>query len=184
MLQKNHYHKSIILLHWVMALSIFLMRISGTIMEYATLTKSVKFMVYQYRKSLGALLLISRFIRIFCRIFTHIPPLPKKFSGLGIKLARLGHYLLYFLIFIMVFSGWLIVSTSSSGLPTIVFGLFEFPHIPNLAGERRLHKLAELIHLIAAICLFLAIVGHILAVIKHKIIDKQNLLKRMWFTDK
>ena len=84
----------------------------------------------------------------------------------------------------MVFSGWLIVSTSSSGLPTIVFGLFEFPHIPNLAGERRLHKLAELIHLIAAICLFLAIVGHILAVIKHKIIDKQNLLKRMWFTDK
>lgn len=165
-----------------MALSIFLMLISGVVIEYFPIEKSLKFDLYQYHKSLGVLLLIALFIRIFCRIVTYLPPLPSKFSKLEVKLAKLGHYLLYFLIFIMVFSGWFIVSTSSYGLPTIVFGLFEWPHIPNLIGERKLHKLAELIHLIGAICLFLAIIGHVAAVIKHKIKDKENLLKRIWFS--
>lgn len=181
---KNNYHISIILLHWIMALAIFLMLISGVIMEYVDIDKKLKFDLYQYHKSLGVLLLIALFIRIFCRIFTKIPTLPKTFSNLEIKLAKFGHYLLYFLIFIMVSSGWLIVSTSSYGLPTIVFGLFEWSHIPNLIGEKKLHKLAELIHLIAAISLFIAIFGHIAAVIKHKIIDKDNLLHRIWFNKK
>lgn len=181
---KNHYHISIILLHWIMAIAIFLMLISGVVIEYIDINKSLKFELYQYHKSLGILLLIALFIRIFCRIFTIIPALPSKFSNLERKITKFGHYLLYFLIFMMVFSGWMIVSTSSYGIPTIVFGLFEWPHIPNLVGERKLHKLAELIHFIAAIIIFLAIVGHIIAVIKHKIIDQENLLNRIWFTKK
>ncbi|MFT4717759.1 MAG: cytochrome b561 [Rickettsiales bacterium] len=181
MSKKNNYHISIILLHWIMALAIFLMLISGTIIEYTDINKSLKFDLYQYHKSLGVLLLIALLIRVFCRILTVIPTLPKKFSNLEVKLTKCGHYILYFLMLTMVSSGWFIVSTSSYGLPTIVFGLFEWPHIPNLMGERKLHKLAELIHFVGAISLFLAIIGHVGMVIKHKIINKEDLLQRIWF---
>ncbi len=66
---KNNYHISIILLHWIMALAIFLMLISGVIMEYVNIDKKLKFDLYQYHKSLGVLLLIALFIRIFLSNF-------------------------------------------------------------------------------------------------------------------
>jgi cytochrome b561 len=179
--KKDNYHYCIILLHWIMALAIFLMLISGVIMQYFDIDKSLKFNLYQYHKSLGILLLISFIIRVFCRIFTYIPPLPKKFSILEKNLAKLGHYLLYILIFLMVFSGWIMVSSSIYGIPTIVFGWFEWPHLA-IAGNQYLNQLAKLIHFISAIILFFAIIGHILAVIKHRIKDNEKLIKRIWFT--
>ncbi|MEC7577523.1 MAG: cytochrome b/b6 domain-containing protein, partial [Pseudomonadota bacterium] len=98
------------------------------------------------------------------------------------KMAKIGHWGLYVMMFLMPLSGWLMVSSSPYGLPTIVFNMFEWPHVPGVADNGVVHDDAKLAHLILAIIFAALIAGHIAAVIKHAIFDKENLLKRMWWT--
>ena len=83
---------------------------------------------------------------------------------------------------IIPLSGWTIVSSSSYGLPTIVFGLFEWPHIPDIAGNQSIEDIAKEVHEILAYTFMAMIAMHIGAVIKHGLKDKINLLPRMWWT--
>ncbi len=176
------YNSVAIALHWVMALAIFIMLASGVAMEYAPLDQNLKFNMYQWHKGGGVLLLLAVVFRIIWRFATARPDIPETFNPIERKAAHLGHWALYAFMLIMPLSGWMIVSTSVYGLPTIVFGWFEWPHIPNVQGNEMLHEGAELIHLVIAILLALALVAHIGAVVKHAVKDGHNLLPRMWWS--
>ena len=178
----TRYNSVTIILHWVMALAFLLMFTSGIIMEYIDIDKSMKYQLFQWHKGGGVLLLLAAVLRLGVRIVRHAPPLPDVMPALEKKLAKLGHWGLYVLMFVMPISGWLMVSSSSYGLPTIVFGLFEWPHIPGVAANEAVHDGAGTAHFILAIIFGLLIAGHIAAVIKHAVIDKENLLKRMWWS--
>lgn len=171
-----------IILHWVMAIAFLLMLASGFSMEYLEMEKAFKFQLFQWHKSLGVLLLMAFVLRIGWRL-THRPPelfLPvPAYERIA---ARAGHWLLYLCMFIMPFTGWLMVSASVYGLPTIVFGWFEWPHIPDLSGNEAVADAAGSAHAIVAWIFSALIIGHVLAVIKHAIFDKQNLLVRIWWT--
>lgn len=180
----QRYNTVAIILHWVMALGFFMMLGSGIAMSYFDLEQSLKFNLYQWHKSGGVILLIAFALRITWRLITYksIPALPESFPKLEKLAAHLGHYGLYAMMLLMPISGWIIVSSSVYGLPTIVFNLFEWPHIPGLQGNERIHEASELAHLVLAIIFGLLITGHIAAVIKHAVIDHENLLTRMWWT--
>jgi len=84
----------------------------------------------------------------------------------------------------MPISGWIMVSSSIYGLPTIVFGLVEFPHFPGIAADQEIEELAKAIHGWLGLFFGLLIIIHIAAVIKHTVIDRHNLLHRMGFAPK
>lgn len=172
-----------IILHWVMALAFILMLGSGFALEYLDIPKSLKFNLIQWHKSLGVLLLIAFFIRIFWRL-AHKPPALTGFPRWETVLSKLGHLGLYICMLAMPLSGWIMVSASVYGLPTIVFNLFEWPHIPNIAGDTELQKAARLAHTVFAFGLTALIFGHIAAVIKHSVWDKHPVLYRMLWTKK
>jgi len=178
------YNALAILLHWFMALGFLLMFCSGIIMEYVDVAKDFKFNLYQWHKSGGVILLVALMLRIMLRAILRPPPLPITFKKAEVLLAKLGHWGLYVLMFAMPFSGWLMVSSSVYGLPTIVFNLFEWPHIPGVQGDEKVHFWAKEGHFILAIIFFALIIAHIGAVIKHTIYDKENLLRRMWWGKK
>lgn len=169
-------------LHWVMAAAFLLMLTSGLVMTYVDIAKSLKFNMYQWHKSLGVLLLLAFVLRLGWRLFHKPPTLPAAIKGLEALAAKAGHIALYVCMIAVPLTGWAIVSSSSSGLPTIVFGWFEWPHIPNIAGNEAAHEAAENAHWVLAWFFGLCIAGHIAAVIKHAVIDKHNLLPRMWFS--
>lgn len=177
----QRYHSAAIALHWVMAVAILAMLGSGVVMSYVDLEQSLKFSLYQWHKSLGVLLLVAFFLRLGLRLWQKPPALPAHFRQLDIIAAKLGHVGLYAAMILMPLSGWLMVSSSVYGLPTIVFGLFEWPHIPGVGGSEQISDLAKTAHWLLAITLGLLISGHIGAVIKHAYCDKENLLKRMWW---
>jgi len=179
---KTRYHSIAIILHWVMAICFMLMLCSGLVMTELELDKSFIFSLYQWHKSLGVLLLMAFFLRITIRLLFKPPALPKSFKALDMKAAKLGHWALYAAMIIMPISGWVIVSSSVYGLPTIVFNMFEWPHIPNIQGNLGIGDAAGEVHEIVAYIFIMLIVVHIGAVIKHKIFDKENLLTRMWWT--
>ena len=98
--------------------------------------------------------------------------------------AIIGHWGLYILMLVVPISGWVMVSSSVYGLPTIVFGWFEWPHIPNLQGNENVESLAKEVHFFLAIFFALMITVHIAAVVKHALSDNVNLIKRMWWSGK
>lgn len=168
-----------IILHWVMAAAFLLMLASGLSMEYLPMEKSLKFNMYQWHKSLGVLLLVAFFIRIGWRLFHKPPALPASIKGLEAVAAKAGHIALYACMIAVPFSGWLMVSSSVYGLPTIVFGWFEFPHFPKIAGNETISAISKNAHWILAWFFGLCILGHIAAVVKHMVIDRENILLRM-----
>lgn len=178
----KRYNSTIIVLHWIMALAFFLMLGSGITLEYIELEKSFKFELYQWHKSGGVLLLLAIVARIFVRIISTNPKLPANFTKIEVTTAKLGHYALYLAMIAMVGSGWVMVSSSSYGLPTIVFGWFEWPHIPNLTGNKDLNQLSKVVHFYGFITFAILILGHIGAVVAHYKKENINLVKRMWWS--
>lgn len=176
---QDRYNNVAIFLHWIMAISFILMLGSGLAMEYLELGKSLKFNMFQWHKSLGVILLVAFFIRISWRLLHKPPALPVSFSHLEKIGAEVGHCALYVLMFAVPLAGWAMVSSSVYGLPTIVFGLFEWPHIPGVAGNEMVSDISRGAHKYLAWAFGLTILGHIGAVIMHKIVQNENILSRM-----
>ncbi len=177
----SRYNIVAIILHWVMAIAFLLMLGSGLAFDNIEMSQSLKFNMYQWHKSLGVLLLITFFIRVGWRLFHKPPSLPQSYKKLDIIGAKLGHIGLYALMIAMPLTGWLMVSSSPYGLPTIVFGWFEWPHIDFVQGSEVINKLSKNMHEILSWIFIAMIAVHVAAVIKHIKMDKINLLKRMWF---
>ncbi len=180
----DRYNSIAIILHWTMAIAFLVMLGSGVAMTYFELDKSFKFQLYQWHKSGGILLLLASFLRISWRLISVIPKLPDNLAPWEKLAAKAGHYALYAVMFLTPLSGWLYVSSSVYGLPTIVFNLFEWPHFPGVEGNETIHEIAEEAHFILTIMFGILIAGHIGAVIKHAVYDHENLLRRMWWNSK
>jgi cytochrome b561 len=183
--EKQRYPTLIIVLHWVMALAIIGMLVSGLVMTgldtSESFTPMMKFNVYQLHKSFGFMILVSVVARLAIRVFSQIPPLPDHFPVWEKWAAKAGHFALYAAMFALPISGWVIVSSSSYGLPTYIFGWFEWPHLPGLAGQAGIEDAAKEIHETLAYLLMGLIVLHVSAAAKHAIWDKENLLTRLWW---
>ena len=177
------YNAFLIFLHWLMALAFIGMLACGFIMtsDSLGLERADKIALFGLHKSIGVVLLVAFFIRLATRLFTKAPDFPATFKAVEVKAAKAVHALLYLIMLAFPMSGWVIVSSSSKGYPTSVFGLFDWPHIPGLAGNESLHKLAENAHSVFAWALIGLIVIHVAAVIKHKVTTGDSALKRMWW---
>lgn len=177
----DRYNNLAIILHWVMAIAFFGMLGSGFIMTNLDLGQSWTFKIYQWHKSAGVLLLLAVGLRLGWRIISTVPDLPDKMKKWEKSAAKLGHYSLYAIMFIQPLTGWLMVSASVYGLPTIVFGVFEWPHIPGVEGNAGIEQWAKSAHFYGAIAFAGLIVIHIGATIQHYITENINLLRRMWW---
>lgn len=175
----DRYNLVAITLHWVMALAFFAMLGSGVAMVNFEIDLSFKFKLYQWHKSLGVLLLLTFFIRIGWRLFHKPPALPSAMKSLDMKAAKWGHWGLYTLMIALPLSGWVMVSSSPYGLPTIVFGWFEWPHINAITGNDFINGLSKSAHEILGWIFMAMIAAHIGAVAKHYIFEKINLLPRI-----
>ncbi|MCI5048939.1 MAG: cytochrome b [Rickettsiales bacterium] len=179
----TRYHSAAIVLHWLMAIGFLLMLGSGITMSYIELEKSLTFKLYQWHKSGGVILLCAAALRLLVRLITHTPDIPAYLQGLERLAVKAGHWGLYAIMILMPLSGWVMVSSSPFGLPTIVFGWFEWPHIPTITSDdKAIYQASNSAHFYLAILFGLMIIGHVGAVIKHRIIDKHNLLTRMWWS--
>jgi cytochrome b561 len=176
------YHSIAIGLHWIIALALLFMFISGLYMVNADISKADQFKLFQIHKSAGVIVLIAVAVRLVTRALIKRPELPASINSKEKRYASLGHLGLYLAMVIMPLSGWLMVSASSFGLPTIVFDTFEWPHIPGVARNKEIEALARNIHWYIALGFLALIAVHIAAVIKHKHKDNINLLKRMWWS--
>lgn len=178
-LSDTKYTRVAIILHWVMGIAFLLMLASGLAFDNVPMSQSLKFNMYQWHKSLGVLLLLTFFLRLGWRLWHKPPPYPIAMKKLDKLAAKLGHWGLYALMIAMPLSGWAMVSSSPYGMPTLVFGWFEWPHIGFIEGNKIINGIAKESHEILAWIFITMIVIHIAAVIKHYVMERINLLPRI-----
>ncbi len=169
-----------IALHWSIAVLIVWQIVTGLWMVPAIddPDRFVRaFSVYQWHKSTGLTVLVLSIVRVFWRLAHVPPPLPAATSSWRVTASRLVHALLYLMMVAVPIAGWLVASSSSLGLPTLVYGLFEWPHLPVSPTFEPVAKSAHrwLAYALAALAL-----AHAVAAMSHHVNGDGGVLRRMW----
>ena len=182
------YPKFLVLLHWLMAVLFIGMIASGLIWAQEIIPDAMKGTFMGWHKAIGVSLLLLITLRVAVRGWAEvqgkIPALPKAIKPLETKLAKLGHYGLYALMAAIPLSGWLMVSSSPKGWPTVLWGQGEgaviWPHFPFAANLKPVvYEVMGEAHELLPYALLGLIVLHIAGVIKHYKKDGVNLIERM-----
>lgn len=174
-----------IALHWLTALAILALLAAGLWMTDAIrqpATKAFAFKVYQWHKSLGLIVLVLTVLRLSWRLVNPPPALPDGMSRFERMAAHFTHVAFYVLLVAIPLAGWAMVSASPLGLPTIVFGLFEWPHLPAVAGladKKSAEALFRVLHEWMAYGLIALLVLHVAAALKHHFVNRDDVLARM-----
>lgn len=127
-------------------------------------------------KSLGITLLLLVLLRIAWRLTHPAPPPPQDSSKWAVRAAGWTHAALYLLMVAIPLSGWL--SASASVFPWKYWWLFKWPRIT--APDQAVHDLASTLHEAMIWTLAALLVLHIAAALKHHLVDRDHVLKRMW----
>ena len=175
----SHEHKytvPAIALHWVMALLIIGLWISGTVID--ELPKGpLRITAISWHKWVGVTGMFLWALRITWRATHATPPLEKPMAPWLTTVMKLTHFALYALMIVVPVLGWL--TSSAKGYTVNYFGLFELPDLVN--QDKSLGHLLKELHESAAHAMMVLIGLHVAAAIKHQVIDKDNLMKRMSF---
>lgn len=183
------YSRVAITLHWLMAAMILLNLGVGWWMADAIndpASQATAYQAFQLHKSLGLTILVLAVGRLAWRLARRKPPLPAGMPGWQKAAAWGSHALLYSFMLVMPFTGWLYVSTgwnSQTGMafdvPTMWFGLFQWPHLPGVSGSASLADTSIGVHEVLAWGFAVLLVVHVLAALKHHFADRDFVLWSM-----
>jgi cytochrome b561 len=178
----DRYTRVAIVLHWLIAIAIIgLLAVGLTMTEKDFYPQDVQFQLFQLHKSMGLTVLVLSVLRLLWRLLHKPPPLPAEMQAWEVFAAKATHWVFYGLMFVIPLTGWAMVSTSSWGLPTYWFGLFEWPHLPlqNLSSKEGINEGAGNAHEFFSYLLIALLALHIGAAVKHYIWNRDNVVSHM-----
>jgi cytochrome b561 len=173
-----------ITLHWVLAAAILFMLGLGLFMTSLEETDPLTFPLFQLHKSIGLTILILSVARLLWRLANPVPALPVDMPNWERFGARAAHTSLYVLMIAIPLMGWATVSSAALAVPTMWFGVFEWPHIPFLADlpradKRLIERPLASTHAILAYSMATLAAVHAAAALKHHFKDRDDVLKRI-----
>jgi cytochrome b561 len=181
-MRPSHYTLVAIILHWAMAFGILALAGIGLAMTHLKLDPLTLFQLYQLHKSIGITILLAAALRLAWRVAHRPPGLPSSMTRLARQFAESSHLLLYFLLFALPLTGWALVSASMLDIPTVLYGVVPWPHLPVLStlnNKQPVEDALKLIHAYGAWALIALVVGHAGAALHHHFIVGDDVLRRM-----
>jgi cytochrome b561 len=172
------YYGTSILLHWLMALIVFGLFGVGFWMVDLTYYSAWYKTAPHYHKSVGILLALLLLVRVFVLVKKGKPAALSSHSKTVQRVSKLIHLLLYLLLFFIVVTGYLISTADNRGIE--VFNWFVVPGFGEFFDQQA--DRAGLLHEWLAYSLIGLVLLHALGALKHHFIDKDNTLKRMWWS--
>lgn len=184
---RPHYHPVGIAFHWSMAVLVFVQLWLGwrtTLLEPGY----DKLDAYAVHALIGSVLLFLAFLRAGWRIIAPfvLPELekPEDLPGWQHFAAEATHIGLYVLMFLLPFSGWLMLSASASGDSIALPWGMSLPILPFLddltfVERAALEQTADRVHFTLVWLLMALVVLHTGAALKHHFIDRDDVLARM-----
>lgn len=167
------YTKTTIFLHWLVAIGLFMAIGLGFYMVDLPLSPQ-KLKIYSWHKWLGVTIFLLVIIRLTWRLTHPVPALPKMPHWEKI-IAKLVHFLLYFLMLAIPLSGWLM--SSAAGFPVVFLGMIPLPDL--VAKNQELAAIFKQLHFILNLSLLSLVILHLIAALKHHFIAKDDILAQM-----
>lgn len=158
-------------LHWSMAIIIIYASIAGYVMHLLTPSTPAFTFLSVLNMSLATIATPLLAIRYLWTFFRKSPESLKSISTVQMNIAKLVHSLLYLLMFIVFSSGYLMLTES--------YSLFWLVDVNNLISNPDINEFFFNMHRAACMALFLSVVLHVLAVVKHQFIARNNVLGLM-----
>jgi cytochrome b561 len=180
---QTQYSKGAIFLHWLIAILVIGQLAGGLYMvgipkEQAAL----KLEIFQLHKSFGITILLLTIVRLMWRLGHRAPALPASMPGWEMAAARGSHFLFYLLLIGIPLLGWAYVSVAPLNVPTMLFGIVQWPHMPFFEGVTDRKEVAEIFeesHEVAAKAAIGLLILHVAAALKHHFISGDDVLSRM-----
>jgi len=165
-----------ILIHWMSAVVIIALFGLGLWMVELTYYDNWYTKAPNIHKSIGILLFLLTLFRLIWRTLNKKPLSLSNHTDVEKRLATLVHWVLYILLFLIMFSGYLI--STADGRAIAVFAWFEIPAV--IYGYEKQEDIAGVVHFYLACTLIGFALLHALGAIKHHFIDKDITLTRMF----
>ena len=165
-------------LHWIGAIVILLLLGHGWWMTHLAPRGPVRLEHYAGHAALGYDFLVLLVLRLLWRWTHAVPALPAELATWERLSAKAGHFGLYVLMFATTVVGWALVGTMRAPLSKDLFGI-PFPLIFS-SSERETHRLLEDTHKYLAYVLLALVVIHIVGALRHHLIKRTDVLRRMW----
>lgn len=161
-------------LHWLTAVLVIGLLVVGLWM--VGLPPSLqKLKVYSWHKWAGITVLALSVLRLAWRHVRPPPPLPPGLAPIDRRLAPWGHAALYVLLFAMPLTGWLM--SSAAGIPVVLYGIWQLPDM--IARDDGSFRTLQTAHYILSRALIVVLLVHVAAVIKHDVLRRDGVLRRM-----
>ncbi|MCE4225838.1 cytochrome b [Methylobacterium sp. C25] len=176
-----------IVLHWASALGVLALVGIGLTMAHAGLTPVRQFQLYQWHKSVGITVLGLTVLRLAWRLFQKPPAYPAAMPVRERRAASAAHGALYLLLGELPLTGWAVVSLSPFNIPTVLYGLVPWPHLPLAAlvpDQALAEAIVKRVHAYGAWLLIALLVLHVAAALRHHLILRDDVLRRMLPTRK
>ena len=146
-------------------------------MSFNIIPKIYQDNAYMLHKSFGFLVLCLMFLRMYFILRDGRPKLPKTVPSWQKILARSVQYIMYFLLFAMPLSGWLMATTDGYGLS--LFGLVDIP-FPFLHKNKQQAEVFQSLHYYYAWVFGGCIILHMTGALKHYFYNKDAVFQSMW----
>lgn len=169
----QRYSYTAITLHWLIALLLAFQIALGWALEGNNSPEL--FARYQLHKSVGITILLLSLARLAARLFAARPPASEGPAWTR-ALAGTVHWLFYLVMILGPITGWLLVSTARVQVPTLLYGLIPWPHLP---VGRSWHEPAESIHGAMAWLAIGLFALHIAGALRHQWLLGKPELQRM-----
>lgn len=173
----DRYTTTAIALHWLIALLLLGQFAFGLLLDDIPRGTPARGIYVNLHKSSGIVIGLLIVLRIAWRLAHTPPPLPGGMPAWQRRLARFSHATLYLCMLALPLSGYLASNFSQHGVK--LFNAVRLP--PWGPDDKALYALFNSTHHIAALLLALFVALHVLAVAKHMLVDRDGLVRRIWF---
>ncbi len=170
---KTRYDGLAMAFHWVLAIAIIGTFSVGWYMADLPFSLT-RLKLFNWHKWAGVTILALSALRLLWRL-SHRPPADLPMPGWQKFGAHAVHWLLYAAFFAVPLSGW--AYSSAAGFPIVWFGVLPLPDF--VSKDKALAESLKQLHQFFAYGLGLLVLAHLGAVVKHVVLDKDGLLRRM-----
>ena len=185
--RSDRYTAVAVALHWLIGIAVIGMLASGLVMVrliHEKATQAQGFRLFQLHKSIGITILILAVLRLLWRLAHPAPPPPAGMPAWEHRAASATHVLLYGFIIGMPLLGWAYVSASPFTVPTVLFGLVPWPHVPGLvtmsgAAKAATAPVLRMLHDDGGYALIAFVALHAGAALRHYFLLHDTVLQRM-----
>ena len=163
-------------LHWLTALCVIGLLAVGLWMVGLPISL-LKLQVYAWHKWIGLTVLLLTLVRLMWRWYAPPPALPPTVTPWERRLAPYSHGALLLLLLAQPIVGWLM--SSAGGVKVFWFGLVPMPDL--LSRDQSLFAGLRTAHATLAWTLIVLVTIHVLAVVRHDLLRRDGIFRRMWF---